>query len=208
MISSSRAKGWVVVVVLGVVSAAVWDGIKVATANLTHTSLRFSFVHLIDVAYSVGLASFAYFLGARKKKEPTTMPELRPKVVPVRWGRSSDNHCGLFLRNDGEPAFDISIEEPVPIGEAKLQFWNRVHPGLTKANGEILAEAHIELSTGYGLTADGLRELMVKADLESAALKINYRSLEGQRWVTHCDLINEVWGAGIRVGGVRQECVT
>jgi hypothetical protein len=134
-----------------------------------------------------------------------TLPALRPRIAPVKWGRAPDNRCGLFVRNDGESAFDISVEEPVLIGKAKLQFWDRVYSGLTKADGEMLMEAHIETATGYGLAASGLRDEMLKAEMDVVTLKIKYGDIDGQKWMTSCDVVREFWGTGMRISGVRQE---
>lgn len=144
-------------------------------------------------------------LSEMETAKEATLPALRPRIAPVKWGRAADNRCGLFVRNDGEPAFDISVEEPVLIGKAKLQFWDRVHPGLTKADGEMLIEANIELATGYGLTASALRDEMLKADLDVIMLKIRYGDIDGQKWITSCDVVREFWGTGMRISGVRQE---
>jgi hypothetical protein len=151
------------------------------------------------------IANLERKLSEREAARESTLPALRPKIVPFKWGRTPDNHTGLFVRNDGEPAFDVSIEEPVLIGRSKLQFWNRIHPGLTKADGQLLIEANIELATGYALTADGLRGEMIKGDLDAITLKIRYGDMDGQKWVTSCEVVREVWGDGMRVSGVRQE---
>ena len=96
-----RFKSWVVVVILGVISSAVWDAIKAATAIPHYISFHPSFLRVVDVAYSIALASFAFILGSRRANDALSLPPFRPKIVPVRWGRTPDNRCGLFIRNDG-----------------------------------------------------------------------------------------------------------
>lgn len=136
--------------------------------------------------------------------KPLELPALRPKIIPIRWDKSPDGYHGLFVRNDGEPGFDISIEEPVTIGTAKLDFWNKVHSGLTKEDGEFLFDAHIRLSQGSGTTGGALREEMVKANVEEIDLKIKYRDLE-HSYVTTCKLVRDFWGTGIRITAVQQQ---
>lgn len=143
-------------------------------------------------------------LAQERARKDAELPASRAKLIPIRLGRTPNNRFGLFTRNDGEPAFDISIEEPVRLGTSKLQFWNRTYPGLTKEAGELFIEANIEVSTGYALTAGALRDQMIKADLEAITLKIRYRDLEN-KWVTTFEVIREFWEHGLRIGGIRQE---
>lgn len=149
---------------------------------------------------------------APQPKKPNTVttysiPADRPKIIPVRFGRTPDNRCGLAVRNDGTAAFDIAVEEPVLVGTAKLHFWDRTFPGLTTKDGELFIDANIELSPGSGLGASALRDLMVKADLESVTVKITYRDFDNNRWLTQCEILREVWGDGLRVASVRQEAL-
>jgi hypothetical protein len=162
----------------------------------------------------------AYFLdelhrphpAPQQPKKPNTVTTYsispdRPKITPVRFGRTPDNRYGLFVRNDGTPAFDIAVEEPVLLGTAKLHFWDRTFPGLTTQGGELFIDANIELSPGSGLGASALRDLMVKADLESVTVKITYRDFDNNRWLTQCEILREVWGDGLRVASVKQEAL-
>jgi hypothetical protein len=129
--------------------------------------------------------------------------ESPPKVVPVRWDRSPDGHHGLIVRNDGEPAFDISVGS-LSVGTSHLEFWDRVYPGLTKADGELCIDSNIRLLNGSGTTGNALRNQMVEADLEQITLAIKYRDFEGAEYTTTFELNREVWGSGLRVGSVRQ----
>lgn len=145
-------------------------------------------------------------LEQERKRRETELPAARPKIVPVKWGKTADGRSGLILRNDGEPAFEITIDEPIQIGSAKLTFWDRTYPGLTQANGELLADACITLQQGSGTDGTALRDLMIKADISALALAVRYRGLdEKQCFVTKCDVICEFWGEGLRIGNVRQE---
>jgi hypothetical protein len=147
---------------------------------------------------------------APERKKPNTITTYsissdRPKIVPIRFGRTPDNRFGLFVRNDGTAAFDIAVEEPVLVGTAKLHFWDRIYPGLTTQDGELFIEACIELSPGSGLGASALRDLMVKADLESVTLKITYRDFDNNGWLSQCEILREVWAQGLRVASLKQE---
>jgi hypothetical protein len=131
------------------------------------------------------------------------LPALRAKIVPVRFGRSPDNRHGMFVRNLGEPAFDISVEEPISIGTSKLKFWDRVHAHLSREDGELLMECAIELPDA-GMLLGSPRDKMIAAGLERVPMKIRYRDLDTQ-WVTEFDLIKEFWGDGLRVGSIQQK---
>jgi hypothetical protein len=137
-------------------------------------------------------------------KSTASLAANRPKIVPVRFGRSADNRYGLFVRNDGEPALDLRLDEPVPIGTAKLMFWNRTFAGLSKEQGELFIDSEIELAGGSSLLG-GLREQMVHANLESLPLKIHYRDLDNRNWATSFNVIREFWDHGLRIGEVKQE---
>ena len=133
------------------------------------------------------------------------IPSVRPKIIPVKWDKPPDAFHGLFIRNDGAPAFDISVDEPVLIGQSRLGFWNRIYPGLTKEQGELFIDCHIELiGVGHGTTGGALRDLMVKADVESLPLTIRYRDLE-RTYLTRCSIVREVWGNGLRISSIQQE---
>jgi len=150
------------------------------------------------------IANLERRLDERLASEESALPVLRPKIIPIRWGRTPDNRFGLFVRNHGEPAFDIFVEEPVPLGTAKLKFWDRIYPALTKDDGELFIDSYIQLSRGVSLTASALRDQMIKADLDAITMKINYRDLD-QGWATVFDVVREFWGDGLRVSAVRQE---
>jgi hypothetical protein len=151
------------------------------------------------------IATLELRLNEIEAKRESALPAARPKVVPVRFGRTPDNKYGLFLRNHGEPAYDISMEEPVAIGDVKLKFWDRTFPGLTREEGELFIDAEIEVSSGYALTASDLRNQMIKAHLETATMRIRYRDFDDRNWITSFDVVREFWEQGLRVGSIKQE---
>ena len=203
---SPRVKAPLLTVSLGIISAALWDGLKKAWPAIPNALQFPTFLHLSDLIYSIVVAGIGVYLGSRfiGRSTLTELPALRPKIIPVRCGRTPDNRFGLFVRNDGEPAFDISVEEPVAIGTAKLKFWDRIYPGLTKEDGELFIESNIELANGLSLTGSALRDQIFKADLSAVTLKIKYRDL-AQGWLTVFDVVFDFWGDGLRISAVRQE---
>ena len=197
---------WSLVLWLGLLvgAAMIWSLIALVQ-KIRHISFDW---FLLGGVFVVSFFVFAGLLYLVKRiGTASDLSTLRPKIAPVRWGRASNNRYGLIVRNDGEPAFDISVEEPVLVGNSKLQFWDRIHAGLTKVDGEMLMEARIELSPGYALAASGLREQMIKAGLDVITLKVKYGDIDGQKWVTSCDVVREFWGDGIRISGIKQERV-
>lgn len=139
-----------------------------------------------------------------EKRLPTENPnqraalKLRPKIVPVRWGKKLDR-TGLIVRNDGESAFSISIAGPLSIGDGTLDFTERPYSGLTQSQGELLIEARVRLGHG-GLSGGGaLRELMVQAKIDSIPLVIRYRDFEGEQYTTHCEVVKVIWDDGLTV---------
>jgi hypothetical protein len=140
---------------------------------------------------------------ARRESE---LPAARPKIVPVEWGPWPDGHYGLIVRNDGEPALDISVK-PVSVGVSQLRFWDRVYPRLTKADGKVLIDAQILLSHGGGTTGSALRDLMIEANLDAVPLTIRYSDLD-YGYVTTCEVVREFWGNGLRISSVQQRKAT
>jgi hypothetical protein len=136
------------------------------------------------------------------------VPHLRPRIVPVKWGGSPGERHGLIVRNDGEPAFDISVDEPVAVGSSMVDFWSRTYPGLTRADGELVIDAHIRQNTGGGTFGSALRDEMVKAGVESIPLKVRYRDLDGRQYISTCEVVREIWDGGLRVASVNQQLVT
>jgi hypothetical protein len=151
------------------------------------------------------IANLETELEQERKAREKQLPTARPKIVPVRWGKTPDRRSGLVLRNDGELALDISIDEPISLGNAALDFWHRTYPGLARSQGELLAEACIKLQNGSITDGGALRDLMAKADLNTIALTVRYRDMDGHAYVTKCEVVNEFWGEGLRISGVRQE---
>lgn len=128
--------------------------------------------------------------------------QLRPLIIPVRYGKNPLNRHGLLIRNDGEPAFDVSIEN-AQVGTSTLKFWNDF-PGLTKGDGEVLLESYIELSPSNGLSGNGLRDEMIRQAIEAITVDIKYKNANNSWFVTTCKLERD-FQYGIRAGYIGQE---
>jgi hypothetical protein len=131
------------------------------------------------------------------------VPTSGPKVRATRYGRGADGHYGLFVSNIGDdPAFDVSIPT-LKVGAAELDFWNEF-PGLDKSDGEVLFAAQLTLPNGNGRDGGGLRDELIRANLESITVDIRYRDFDKQWYVTRCELARDVYH-GIRAGTVGRE---
>ncbi len=157
-----------------------------------------------DLIAAAGLFYIAVFLAWRDERKERIQAEQRalvmprPKIVPIDWGKRLDR-TGLIVRNDGEPAFDIFISEPIHIGGASLTFLNRTRSGLAKPEGELLLEAHIKLSSGTVTSGYALRDVMIEAKQETIAIDIRYRDFNGRSYTTPCEVVKEFWENGLRV---------
>jgi hypothetical protein len=127
------------------------------------------------------------------------LPVLRPKIYPVRYDATPDNRGGLFIRNDGEVAFDVTVEDAT-VGTDELKFWNGI-ANFAKDDGEALIRASIEISPRNGLTWDGLRDRMVKFDLWAIPLLIKYKDADNRGYRTLVKLERDITGISTRYLG-------
>ena len=132
------------------------------------------------------------------------LPELRPKIIPVQYGPSGDGHYGLFIRNEGELAFDVSIHAAA-FGTARLDFWSEL-PNLGTHDGTKLLPAFIVLSSQHSLTGNGLRDEMIRQSVDTVPISIQYRDIDNQWFVTRCNLERD-FQRGIRASFVSQETI-
>jgi hypothetical protein len=128
-------------------------------------------------------------LTAAKAAALTTAPQLPlqlPRIVPVRYGKHSDGHYGLFIENSGEPAFDVSVSAPVAIGEAKLVF-DSDFPNLSKADGTVLLRAYIEKHP-HDIDLGDLFEAMRSRGVASIEFPIRYKDGDNNHYITYCKI--------------------
>jgi hypothetical protein len=146
-----------------------------------------------------------YWPKLKARKSKADLPLLRPKIVPVRYGRqTSDGRYGLFIENFGEPAFDVSVAAPVAFGGAKLVFL-RDFPNLTKAQGEVLLESHIEKRPHDIDLGDLFGQMRIRG-IREIAFPISYRDGDNNRYLTHCRIERDVMKeGGLAVRFVGQE---
>jgi len=170
---------------------------KPASAETTDISLRSAEERIVKLEQA---------LSQEQSRKELELPASRPKIVPIRWDKSPDGFHGLIIKNYGEPALDISVDEPILIGTSQLDFWGRTYSGLTMTDGELLIDSHIELANGVGTTGQALRDEMRKANLEDITLRIKYGDME-RSYTTTFELVREFWGNGLRVTSVRQQLI-
>jgi hypothetical protein len=117
-------------------------------------------------------------------------------IVAVRYGsRPSDNRCGLFIVNDWDIAYDVSIGN-VPFGTSKLVFHNADIPRLSKADGEQLCETWIEKAPHDLLLGSGLFHEMVAQKVAQFDFEINYKDASTIRYRTLCSIERDVLAPG------------
>lgn len=131
------------------------------------------------------------------------LPAQRPIVIPTGYGRSADGYAGLFVKNEGEPAFDVSIPGIIPIGHSKMSSWNAL-PHFDKADGEKLFDVQIEMGNGVGTFGTGLRDELIRANREAVEVPIRYKDFNNQWYLTICSLERH-FQLGIYARFVRQE---
>jgi hypothetical protein len=166
-------------------------------------------VAILEGAYS---AHKKRTLTVRHTSPPTPLPQqtadlpaTRPKLFPVRYvAKSRDHRYGLVIKNNGEPAFDVSIES-VEIGKARLKF-ETDRPSLTMDDGDVLFVAWIEESPGSGLLGSGLRNVMIKKNASAIPVSVKYKDGDNRWYRTICNLERD-FHYGIRAGFSRQELI-
>jgi hypothetical protein len=132
---------------------------------------------------------------------------LAPRVVGVRFGiQTSDNRSGLWVMNDGEPAYDVTMPDVVQVGTSKLLFHTKIVPRLTKSDSEVLCEAWIEREPHNILLADGLFDQMVSQRIDAIEVPIGYKDGDNRGYVTRCRIERNVSvNGGIAVRYVEQK---
>ena len=106
----------------------------------------------------------------------TDMPPYHPKIVADRYGRYALK-WGLFIANDGYPAYEISIPD-VAIGTSCRLTFPRTLPRLIDKQGERLLEAWIECSDSAGRDGSALHSEMVDTNTDALTVGIIYHDGE------------------------------
>jgi hypothetical protein len=111
-----------------------------------------------------------------KLEGKTGMPPYHPKIVADRYGRQGLN-CGLFIANDGYPAYEISIPD-VAIGTSCRLTFPRTLPRLIDKQGEQFFDAWIECSDSAGRDGSALHSEMVDTNTDALTVSIIYHDGE------------------------------
>jgi hypothetical protein len=126
----------------------------------------------------------------------TTLPTLRPRVVGVRYGlQASDNRSGLFLFNEGEPAYDVTVSD-VRLGTSTLVFHNKTIARLVKEDGSVLCETWVEHESGGGLIGNGLFYEMRSQRVDAIEVPIRYKDGDNHFYITRCQIERDVSASG------------
>ena len=156
---------------------------------------------VLFAALFFGGMSLRDYVGRIKKRPKAEthdgkLPAIRPRVIAVQYGsRQSDKRSGLFLVNEGEPAYDISVPS-VQFGSAKLVFHASDIPRLVKSDGEQLCEASIEQSPGHSLLGNGLFSEMIAQHITEIEIPIRYKDGDNIYYVTTCKIERDVTAKG------------
>lgn len=156
------------------------------------------------------------YLQAKKTKAETKKIEIEtqelvapvghvPRIVPVRYEKE---RRGLFIANDGEPAYEISIQN-VPLDSLTIKFIN-TFARLVNADGKKFCEVWIQRSPHDEIGGGSLYDKMVEKSRESLEFRIRYRGENPPRWYESVCTVRrnvEVPG-GLEVFYIRQEKIT
>jgi hypothetical protein len=133
------------------------------------------------------------------------LPEFRPRILPVAYAKAEKKSChGLYIRNAGYDALDVEIPN-VSIGKSgyNLVFPDRLAQ-FGERSGNAFLFAQLDSVPGEQLTqrsGGDLREIMVKADVESAEFSIAYKDTDFRSFCTDC--LIERTTAGLEVKAIR-----
>jgi hypothetical protein len=102
---------------------------------------------------------------------------------------------GLIFRNDGDPAYHISVPAAEKIGPSTLRFSGRVNR-LDNSQGEALLTAVVERGDSHSII-NGLFDEMKDNDVECVSVKIQYRGDSDEAWwATVCEIERNVNAEG------------
>jgi hypothetical protein len=133
------------------------------------------------------------------------MPTLRPRIVPVRFGRPiGQTFAGLVIVNDGEPAYSVSIPK-IQIGHSTAVF-DLSLPRLSKNDSEAFSDVVVRKTSGGTGYPGGLFDSMRTQNIDEVSLDIKYKDGDNRWYVTKCKLERDVMtSGGISVQFVGQE---
>jgi len=115
---------------------------------------------------------------------PLTLPELRPIIRAVRYGRSGSLQAqGLETVHEGEPAYEVSIPD-VKLGTSVVSFQGRI----PMMHGRSSADWRVLITHDHGGVSTGnvLRDEMRRQGIGEIAVPILYQDGKGLHYVSHC----------------------
>ena len=124
-------------------------------------------------------------------------------VEEVLIGQHVGKH-GLFVKNDGEPAYDLAVSGAL-VGTSKLTF-ETDKPRLASDEGEVFFGAWIETSPHNTIMGNGLFDEMRSNNVPSIEITLTYKDEENRWFKTICKIERDVLAhGGLNVRYVCQE---
>jgi hypothetical protein len=126
--------------------------------------------------------------------QQSVLPERRPIVVPTRYGRIQSGpeagHSGLSLRNDGEPAYNVSASGELPIPNVgKVVVWGT--PQHLRQGDPDLAFPLLLETVGGNSPGGQLYYFMVEHQLDEITIPVIYRDADENWFQTDARIIKE-----------------
>jgi hypothetical protein len=138
------------------------------------------------VLYRLLRANYEQFAKMKKERDDTVakleaktgIPPYHPKIVIDHYGKKG-NASGLFISNDGYPAYQISIPDVVIGATGSRLTFSRKLSRLIDKQGEQFFEAWLEHSNGrLGSDAGKLHSYMAFSDTDALMVNIIYNDGE------------------------------
>jgi hypothetical protein len=130
---------------------------------------------------------------AEVEKKPEQLPPSRPIVVPIRYGKITSGpqagHSGISLRNDGEPAYNVSANSVTLSGICIFEMVGTPEQ-LRKGDSE-LSFACWRNSPSGGTLGSKLYDFMVQHDIDEFAIPVTYRDADFNWYQTDVLLIKD-----------------
>ena len=127
-------------------------------------------------------------------------PERRPKVTPASYVDNPDGHEGLFLTNEGTPAYDVQVE-PIRLNDD----WSVTFTPISRLADDGFSEAFVSRENEAILSLWGLWRGQA-GQPAILPLVIKYRDFGGRWYQSICELHRDVTKkSGFDVLFIRQE---
>jgi hypothetical protein len=185
-IGVSSSVGWIAAVVAWWERLS-WTGVGVAGA----------------VCWGIGIVTLLCLQELRAKHGwfADALPDTRPKMAPIRYGRSdTDGALGVIFKNQGEDAYDVTVPS-VAIQDRRLVIagsWNHVASG-----DEFFCDLYVE--TPDGVELGGAKSVLRQLGVNEIAIQAHYRDFDHNWYTTAFTLVrNPMVNGGVQVGPFKQ----